>query len=593
MLAQATTADIRESSPKQSGIRSLLRFWPFIAPDKWRFFASIVASLMSTLSGLAIPLITQRIIDGPIAHGRLTALWGPVILVFVLGSIDALGIWTRRAIVARPSSKLEVTLRAKLFAKLQSLSVGIHNGWDSGQLLSRAVQDMSTLRRFAAFAAPFLVINTVTIGVGIILMLFLSWPLGLVVVVCSVPVLFICKDFQQKYRIVSRQAQDQTGDAATIVEESVQGIRILKAFGRSGHLGRRFLKQVATLRGTELKKVHNEATLWALVSGIPAVAIGLILAIGTWAITADFMTPGTVVAAITMSTFLQWPTISLGFLLAELNNAGTAADRYFEIIDTPVAIENPARPVKLPEPVTGELSFANVTFFFDDADRPVLHDVRLTIDPGETVALVGTTGSGKTTLTTLVPRLYDVTGGAITIDGVDIRSLDLNELRSIVTVAFEEPILFSASVRENVALGMPAATDDQVHRALDLAQAGDFVANLPWGLDTRVGEQGLSLSGGQRQRLALARAVLGSPRIMVLDDPLSALDVGTEEKVQAGLKSVLEASTTLLVAHRPSTAALADRVALLDGGTITDEGTHEELLRTSARYRYVMGSSHV
>lgn len=593
MLAQAATADIASEYPKRSGVSALARFWPFIEPVKWRFIGAVVFSLVSTLSGLVIPLVTQHIIDGPIAHRHFAALWWPTLLVFGLGLLDALGVWLRRLVVARPSSQLEIDLRAKLFAKLQSLSIGVHDGWDSGQLLSRAVQDMSTLRRFSAFAAPFLVINTITIAVGVIVMLFLSLPLGLVVVACSIPVLFICKNFQQKYRIVSRLAQDQTGDAATIVEESVQGIRILKAFGRSGHLGRKFIRQVATLRGTELKKVHNEATLWALISGIPAIAIGLILAVGTWSITAGTMTPGTVVAAITMATFLQWPTISLGFLLAELNNAGTAADRYWEIIDAPVDIQNPDEPLTLSTPVRGRLELRGTTFTFPDGSEPVLRDIRLTVEPGETVALVGVTGSGKTALTTLIPRLYDVTGGSIAIDGVDIRRLDLAVLRSIVTVAFEEPILFSASVRENVSLGMPRATEKEIREALDLAQATDFVEGLPWGLDTRVGEQGMSLSGGQRQRLALARAVLGTPRIMVLDDPLSALDVNTEAKVQAGLKKVLRDSTTLLVAHRPSTAALADRVALLDDGAIAAVGTHEELLASSARYRYVMGSVHV
>lgn len=589
VLEQQTTA-LTAPNPQTKQPSSLARFLPFLMPYKWHFGASVAVSLIATLTGLAIPLVMQGVIDGPITDGNFAGVWWPAALVLFLGTVDALGIWVRRYLVSAPSSQFEISARATVFDKLQRLSVSAHESWESGQLLSRAIADLSSLRRFVAFVGPFIIVNTVTIVVGIGVLVYQSWVLGLIMLVTSIPLVIICARFETMYRVVARDAQDQAGDVTTTVEESVQGIRVLKAFGRSAHIGRRFEVQAATLRGSELTKVRYLAILWALIVGIPPVGIGGMLAYGTYSIVDGTMTPGMLVAAMAVVALLLWPIESFGFLLAELNNARTAADRYWEIMDTPETINKPAHPVPLPSDARGVLAFHGVGFAFPDATTPLLTDVDFRIEPGETVALVGVTGSGKTALTNLVPRLFDVTAGAVTIDGIDIRELALSDLRSVVSVAFEDPVLFSASVRENIALGRPDATDADVDEALDIAHARDFVDRLPWGLDTRIGEQGMSLSGGQRQRLALARAVLGKPRILVLDDPLSALDVNTEAMVQEDLRRVLTHSTTLLVAHRPSTAALADRVLYLENGTIVEQGTHERLLATSAKYRYVMGS---
>lgn len=585
---QQTAEDFSSSNPEERS--SLARFLPFIAPYRWNFFVSIAVSLVATLTGLAIPLVIQGVIDGPITEGNVAGVWWPAALILLLGTIDAVGIWIRRYLVSGPSSQFEISARATVFEKLQRLSVSAHEGWESGQLLSRAIADLSALRRFVAFIGPFLIINTVTLVVGLGVLFVQSWQLGLIMAVTVAPFVIICARFESLYRVLARDAQDQAGDVTTTVEESIQGIRVLKAFGRSAHLGRRFLSEASTLRGTELRKVRYLAILWSLIVGIPPIGIGLMLAFGTYSIVAGTMTAGMLVASMAIVSFLLWPIESFGFLLAELNNARTAADRYWEIMDTPETISEPVAPVPLPKDVHGALAFHGVGFTFPDASAPLLTDVDFRIEPGETVALVGVTGSGKTALTNLVPRLYDVTAGAITIDGIDIRTLALEDLRSVVSVAFEDPVLFSASVRENIALGRPGASDADVEEALQIAHAVEFVDRLPWGLDTRIGEQGMSLSGGQRQRLALARAVLGKPRILVLDDPLSALDVNTEALVQHDLRRVLTHSTTLLVAHRPSTAALADRVLYLENGRIVEQGTHERLLASSPRYRHVMGS---
>jgi len=286
---------------------------------------------------------------------------------------------------------------------------------------------------------------------------------------------------------------------------------------------------------------------------------------------------------------LGGPVDALGWILATGQEAMTAADRVFEILDTQPSVVDRPGAVEMRQ-ARGHLRFEGVAFTYPDSAQPVLHQIDLDIAPGETVALVGLTGSGKTTLTALVPRLYDVTAGRITLDGRDIRDVTLNSLRRLVSTAFEEPTLFSASARENVTLGRPDAGDEEVAEALRVAQA-EFVYALPWGLDTRIGEQGLSLSGGQRQRLALARAVIGRPRVLVLDDPLSALDVHTEALVEEALARVLAGTTALLVVHRPSTVALADRVALLQDGRITATGSHAELLATVPEYRTVLSAA--
>ncbi|MBF6173408.1 ABC transporter ATP-binding protein [Nocardia blacklockiae] len=546
------------------------------------------------LCDLLVPVLTAHIVDGPVARGDFAGVWWPVLVVTVLSLISTVTSWSRRWIIARPAAQLEVGLRARLFRRLQILSVGVHDGMESGQLTSRAITDMSTLRRYFAFVAPSLVALSMSVAAGVLILFAFAWQIGVVELLVAVPLVLLALRFEQEYGRASRRAQDQSGDLATTVEESAQGIRVLKAFGRGLWFGGRFRRQARELQRLEMHKVRLAARLWTALNTVSMLSIAATLAIGAYLLTRDTMTLGTLVAGITLATYLQWPIMGMGFLLAELNQARTAAERYWEIIDTPVTITDPARPVPAPRPLRGELRFESVRFRFPDAERDLLQDVSLHIRPGETVALVGATGSGKSAVLGLVPRLFDVSAGAVTIDGVDIRALRLAELRSIVSVAFEEPVLFSASVRENITLGYPDATAAQVRAALEVACADEFVDDLPWGLRTRIGEQGLSLSGGQRQRLALARAVLDRQRhadghIVVLDDPLSALDVATEELVQGRLHAALDGATVLLVAHRPSTAAWADRVAVLDGGRIIADGPHERLLETCSRYRELMG----
>ncbi|MFF0489311.1 ABC transporter ATP-binding protein [Nocardia sp. NPDC003482] len=572
----------------------LRRMWPDIRWYRWPLAISAVLSTLGMLGDILLPVITGHIVDGPVAHRDFDGIWAPIGWLIALSVLTTWTAWTRRWIIARPAALLEVSLRASLFRRLQILSVGAHDGMESGQLTSRAITDMSTLRRYFAFVAPSLLSLIMGLGIGLGVLFAYSWQIGLVQAAIGVPLVLLSLRFEQEYGRASRRAQDQSGDLATTVEESAQGIRVLKAFGRGLWFGRRFRREALELRRLEMDKVRLAARLWTALNVLSGLGIAAALAIGGYLLVHQAMTLGTLVAGITLATFLQWPIMGLGFLLAELNHARTAAERYWEILDTPVTITDPETPVPLPRPLRGELRFDNVRFRFPDAERDLLHDVSLRIRPGETVAIVGATGSGKSALLGLVPRLFDVSAGTVTVDGVDVRDVSLAELRTAVSVAFEDPVLFSASVRENITLGYPDATVEQIRAALDVACATEFVDELPWGLRTRIGEQGLSLSGGQRQRLALARAVLNRQRhagghLVVLDDPLSALDVSTEEVVQARLHAALAGATVLLVAHRPSTAAWADRVAVLDEGRIIADGPHERLLETCSRYRELMG----
>lgn len=586
-----------------STFASIARLLPYLRPALSRITLGMVAALLASVVSLAIPLVLQNLVDGTLLHrgADRTGVVVAACTILALGIAEAVLISLRRWFVLQPGTRVEASLRNSLYAKLQTLPVAFHDRWPSGQLLSRAVSDLNLIRRWLSFGVVMLVVNVVTILVGFGVLFHYHWLLALVMIVLSIPLWVAGFFFERKYHIVARRSQDQQGDLATTVEESVHGIRVLKAFGRGRHALQGFRTQAEQLRGTELEKARAIAGLWLWLLMVPDLAFGVCLGLGVWLVARDQLTVGQLLAFFATATVLRFPIESIGFLLSMTFDTRTAVDRFFDVLSTPNPIDDPERPVQIAQP-RGELVFDGVHFRYEDSPArfPDLVDgVDLTVRPGETMALVGLTGSGKSTLTSLVPRLYDVTGGAIRIDGVDVRDLTLEELRTRVAMAFEDATLFSASVRDNVLLGRPElfgddpatrkAADAQLAEALEVAQAG-FAYDLPEGVDTKVGEEGLSLSGGQRQRLALARAVAAKPSVLVLDDPLSALDVDTEARVTEQLHRVLEGTTALIVAHRPSTVMLADRVALLENGRVTDVGTHSELLARNEHYRFVISS---
>lgn len=549
-----------------------------------------VASLFATV---AIPLMTKAVIDGPVRHADQRGLWLLGAAAVAVGVSEAVLWFLRRWLVARATMGVEADIRKDIYARLQILPISFHGQWQSGQLLSRMMNDLGTIRRFISFGLVFLLLNTLQIVVVTVILLVLYWPLGVVVLVSIVPIAATVLHFERTFTTLSRQAQDESGHVATHVEEAALGLRAVKSFGREDYVYDRFDQQATALYNTQIRKVAVSAKFWTLLEAIPNLTLIVVLGFGAYAAGHGLVTMGTLVAFITMMLSLVWPIASLGFLLSMMQESVTAANRIGEIFDAPREIDGGSEDVP---PRGGRLELVGVGFrFSDSSDVWALHDVNLVVEPGETVALVGATGSGKSVLAALLPRLYDVSAGRILIDGTDIRDLSLSALRQTVATAFEDPTLFSMSVAENLRLGRPDASDEELASAIDVA-AADFVYELPFGLQTRIGEQGMSLSGGQRQRLSLARAILTAPNILVLDDTLSALDVHTEASVTAALRRVLSGVTGIVVAHRASTVLLADKVALLDksdtngAGTITHIGTHSELLATVPRYRYLLAA---
>lgn len=576
---------------------ALWRLAPFVKPVIWRFVGGAASALGAAIIALMIPIVLEQIVRGPIESGEINFIALGALAVFALGVGEAVMVWLRRWFILTPATQVEYRMRTDLYSRLQRLPVAFHDRWQSGQLLSRMMQDIGLIRRWLSFGLILLVVNVLTIIIGSVLLFRWHWLLGVVFLVTGIPMWIRGYLFEKRYGVLTRRSQDQTGDLATSVEESVHGIRVLKAFGRGKHALNRFAGQAETLRETEMSKARSVGGLWFFLDLMPQIAFGVSLMSGIWLISQGEIELPELFAFFAMATVLRWPIESIGFLFSFMLDARTATDRVFDIFSETNSIVDPEHPVHITDP-RGELVFERAHFRYQDAgaaERDLLDGIELVLRPGETMALVGLTGSGKTTLTTLPARLYDVTGGRVLLDGVDVRDLPLAELRQHIAMAFEDATLFSASVRENVLLGraeldVHSEEGERVLReALDVAQAG-FVDELPEGVETVIGEEGLSLSGGQRQRLALARAVAANPRVLVLDDPLSALDVDTEALVEEALRHVFAETTAMIVAHRPSTVALADRVALLERGRITAVGTHSELLKSSRHYRHVISS---
>jgi ATP-binding cassette subfamily B protein len=570
---------------------ALRRVRPYVRPYYREMLAMTGCALGGLVASTLIPLVVKALIDGPIrehSHAGIAALAG---LVLLFGVVEAGSMWLRRMVLSTAALGMETDMRNSLYAHLQRLPVSFHDQWQSGQLLSRATTDLSTIRRFVGFGLVFLLVNTATYVLVVALLLHLYWPLALIVALAALPIIELSRRFEITYMAVSRRLQDQNGDLTTQVEEAATGIRVTKAFGRGPLLGRRFSHQAGELHATGMERVRLLGRFWAAIELVPNITLALVLLGGALAVARHDLSLGGLVAFVSLVITLAWPVDALGWIIGTAEEAETAAARIWEVFDVVPAIADRPDAIALPRAAGsrtgGRLRFEGVRFSYPGTDRSVLDGVELDLAPGETVALVGGTGSGKTSMALLVPRLYDVTGGRITLNGQDIRDLKLEDLRSRVGVAFEDPILFSASVKENLLLGWPDATDAELALAIETAQAG-FVYDLPWGLDTRVGEQGLTLSGGQRQRLALARAIVHRPEVLVLDDPLSALDVHTEALVEEALARVLHGVTALVVVHRPSTVALADRVAFLHRGRIAAVGLHHELMERVPPYRAVL-----
>ena len=494
-----------DPSSERSTFASIRRLYPYVRTALPRLIGGLVASLGASLMALAIPGVLQWVTDGPLTadareHDWSGLIWS-VVLVAALGVGEAGLILLRRTLVMFPGTRVEAAMRMSLFRHLQDLPVSFHDRWPGGQLLSRIMGDLGLLRRWLVFGILQLVVSIVTIVVGVGMLVVTGGWLGIIFLCGAIPVTVLAFRFSRKYRKISRLSQDQSGDLATTVEESVHGIRVLKAFGRGPDALEQFTEQAGELRETEIRKATTDAGLTTALRVIPEVTQGVALVVGTYLVASGDMTLGALVAFFTTTAVINGPVVDLGMTLSMTLNARTAVDRFFEVMDTVNPLTDPARPATTTDGTGGgDVAFRDVTFRYDDATRPVLDRVDLELPPGTTTALVGLTGSGKSTLAMLAPRLFDVTAGVVEVDGVDVRDLTRAQVRERVAVAFEDPTLFSASVRDNVLLGvsddLPAAEREALMtQALEVAQA-QFVADLPDGVETRIGEEGMSLSGG-------------------------------------------------------------------------------------------------
>ena len=592
----------QQQSGQLSTFSSLRRVYPYVQGALPLLFIGIFVSLAAVATALTIPFALRWLVDNPLSTGDVAQIVPGVAVIFGLGMAEVIFIYLRRWITLAPGVHLEGKMRNAIYIHLQKLPVSFHDKWQSGQLLSRAMGDISTVRRWISFALVQLVTSTIMLVAGFSLLFAFNAVLGAIFLICSLPLIIISLRFQRTFTTLARNSQDQQGDLATAIEESVHGIRVLKSFGRAGEALEEFLEQANILRGTELAKGKANGQMWFWMLLIPDLGFAITLLIGIIEAQQGIVSVGTLIAFFATAALLKGPMQSIAPMLSISIEAASSLNRFHEVMDTPIEILE-VRDAKDVPAGPGELVFEDVHFRYEDSPAHVpdlIDGVNLTIKPGETMALVGLTGCGKTSLTALTTRLFDVTGGRVLIDGVDIRDVNIESLRTRVAMAFEDATLFSISVRDNVLLGREDLTDTEnpvllaegealLQESLNIAQA-DFARSLPKGVESKIGEEGLSLSGGQRQRLALARAIAVQPSILVLDDPLSALDVTTEAAVEKALREVLGTTTALIVAHRPSTVMLADRVALLHEGKILDVGTHSELLKRCPEYRNVIAS---
>ncbi|NNL14851.1 MAG: ABC transporter ATP-binding protein [Acidimicrobiia bacterium] len=552
--------------------------------------AAIAGALLWMGALVAIPYLIGSIIDDAISAGDRTRIAPLVGWLVAAGLVQGIGIGVRRYFGFKLSYRAETDLRNRMFEHLQRLAFNFHDQTSTGQLMARASSDLSQVRLVFAML-PITIANIGMLIIVVTVLIVIDPVLG-VVASLAVPTLFASANrFAGKVIQVSFRVQERLADLSEVVEEAVGGIQVVKAYGQEDQEAARLETTATEIYDESMTLVRLRSQFAPLFELIPSMAIVSVLWLGGIRVVDGDLTIGEFVAFTQYLTVLVFPLRITGWFFAQLPRAGAAATRIQVLLAEAPEITSSAHPRRLPEG-NGEVHFAAAGFSYPGGP-PVLNGVDLVIPAGTSAALVGATGSGKTTLAHLIPRFYDATSGSVLLDGVDVRDVPLDDLRREVALVFQETFLFSASVRENIAFGNPAATDDQVRLAARLAQAHGFICELPEAYDTVVGERGYSLSGGQRQRVALARAVLRDPRVLVLDDATSSVDAIVEAEMLAALEHVMEGRTTIIIAHRTSTLSLVDRVVFLDEGEIVAVGAHEELLRTVPRYAEVLAQEEV
>ncbi len=563
---------------------TFLRLLAFLRPYKLSMVVSVLLAIASQAAALGAILLTRSVVSA-LNHDHLDELPWLVGLVLALGVGRSLALAGRRLIAGKQALQVEMDVRQAVYAKLVRLSFGFYDRHQTGQLMSRATVDLQAVRFFLGYGLIFFFQHVFTVlGVGIVVFL-ISWKLALIVVSIAPLLVAVAYRYSHVSHPLLRDVQQKMADVATVAEENIVGVHVVKSFAQEQAELRKFEDRSEKVFTRSVQANRQRAFYIPLLSFLPLLSQAAILLVGGQMVARGTLSLGDFVAFNLFLALLVTPLRALGMWIGQAQRATASGERIFQVIDehedirdVPGARELPAGP--------GAVTFERVTFGYD-AERPVLREVDLELVPGRSVALIGHTGAGKTSLAALIPRFYDAQQGRVLVDGADVREISLTSLRREIGVIAQDAFLFSATVRENIAFGRIDATDEEVERAARLAQAHEFIEALPDGYDTVIGERGITLSGGQRQRIAIARAIVIDPRILILDDATASVDATTEGRIRDGLREAMRDRTTIIIAHRLSTIALADEVVVVEEGRVVARGTHTELAATNSVYREI------
>ncbi len=566
-------------------MRTFVRLLGFLRPYRWSLAASIVLAVGSQLAAVAIAFLTGDALQRTVDSENTDQLWALALAVLLVGAARALFMVGRRLISGRQALAVEYDLRDEVYAKLLRLSFGFYDRHQTGQLMSRATVDLQSVRFFLGYGLIFFFQYVLTI-VGVTIALFvIEWKLALAAAAFTPLLVYLAYRYSQVSHPVLRDVQQRMADVATVAEENIVGVHVVKSFAQEQSEAAKFGAKTEAVFRRSVDANRQRSLYVPLLSFLPLIAQAIVLLYGGRMVASGELALNSFFTFNVLVLMLVMPLRMLGMWIGQAQRATASGERIFEVIDETEDVADAPHADDLP-PGDGRIAFEHAGFEYANG-RPVLEEIDLEIAPGRTVALIGHTGSGKTTLASLVPRFYDVTKGRLMIDGADVRNLRVASLRRAIGIVAQDPFLFSATVRENITFGVAAASDEDVVRAARLAQADDFIRELPDGYDTVIGERGITLSGGQRQRIAIARALIVDPRILILDDATASVDATTEARIRLGLREAMKGRTTLIVAHRLSTIALADELVVLDRGRIVARGTQEELLEGSPVFREI------
>jgi ATP-binding cassette, subfamily B, bacterial len=576
------------SAEKESRRAGWRLMYSAVRPQRWWVAGGVGAGLIWTLAKLTVPLLAAAAIDDGVRNGDSGKVVMLTIAIVLVGIVQAIATGLRRYAAFRIALRTETDLRQRLFAHLQRLHFAFHDQAQTGQLMARANTDIQQVET-VVILIPLTAASCLTM-VGVLVIMVIKSPVLALLGLGALPFLNIAATrFSNRITPVNLALQQELADLSGVVEESLAGVRVVKGFGAERMQVKRLQTEAQSVLDQALAAAKLRAGFIPLIDFLPTISMVAILWYGGHQVLDGQLQIGDILAFNLYILMLIWPLRMIGMLIAQASRASAGAGRVHEIlvtdpeiVDAPAAVALPAGP--------GTVTFEDVHFGYGPG-RSVLNGLSLTIHGGEAVALIGATGSGKTTVARLLPRFYDIDSGRVLLDGVDVRDMSVRDLRQSIGIVFEDTFLFSDSVRENIAFANPEATQDDVRRAARLSGAEAFIDALPDGYETLIGEHGFSLSGGQRQRIAIARAVIADPRVLILDDATSSVDPTKEHEIRSALGEVMAGRTTIIIAHRPATIALADRVMLLADGVVVAEGTHEELLATSDRYRTVLAAA--